>query len=184
MTRLQDLYEIGGQSPWLDNLRRDWLQDGTMADFLAKGGTLVAEPGIRSIRLRGEEVIHAEFQPLPGADVVLTIAPSAATLRTKSDSAGNYRITITNGTGEYTIPFLAPGSYVVTVTSAGFKSFDRTDVLIVIGPRGEQHSGEDERDAGNRRNDRTREAAMTGNFELFKTTPHYDGTAANPKWLG
>jgi predicted aldo/keto reductase-like oxidoreductase len=31
---------------------------------------------------------------------------------------------------------------------------------------------------------RTREAAMTGNFELFKTTPHYDGTAANPKWLG
>jgi predicted aldo/keto reductase-like oxidoreductase len=26
---------------------------------------------------------------------------------------------------------------------------------------------------------RTREAAMTGNFELFKTTPHYDGTAAN-----
>jgi aryl-alcohol dehydrogenase-like predicted oxidoreductase len=32
--------------------------------------------------------------------------------------------------------------------------------------------------------DRTREAAMTGNFELFKTTPHYDGTAANPKWLG
>jgi predicted aldo/keto reductase-like oxidoreductase len=32
--------------------------------------------------------------------------------------------------------------------------------------------------------DRTRDAAMTGNFELFKTTPHYDGTAANPKWLG
>jgi uncharacterized protein len=32
--------------------------------------------------------------------------------------------------------------------------------------------------------DRTREASMTGNFELFKTTPHYDGTAANPKWLG
>jgi uncharacterized protein len=31
---------------------------------------------------------------------------------------------------------------------------------------------------------RTREAALTGNFELFKTTPHYDGTAANPKWLG
>ncbi len=32
--------------------------------------------------------------------------------------------------------------------------------------------------------DRTREAAMTGKFELFKTSPHYDGTAANPKWLG
>ena len=32
--------------------------------------------------------------------------------------------------------------------------------------------------------DRTREAASTGAFELFKTTPHFDGTAANPKWLG
>ncbi len=31
---------------------------------------------------------------------------------------------------------------------------------------------------------RTREAASMGQFELFKTTPHFDGTAANPKWLG
>jgi predicted aldo/keto reductase-like oxidoreductase len=32
--------------------------------------------------------------------------------------------------------------------------------------------------------DRTREAAADGRFELFKTTAHFDGTAANPKWLG
>ena len=32
--------------------------------------------------------------------------------------------------------------------------------------------------------DRTREAASTGKFEPFKTTQHFDGTAANPKWLG
>lgn len=31
---------------------------------------------------------------------------------------------------------------------------------------------------------RTEQAAMTGNFELFKTTSHFDGTAGNPKWLG
>jgi aryl-alcohol dehydrogenase-like predicted oxidoreductase len=31
---------------------------------------------------------------------------------------------------------------------------------------------------------RTREAASEGRFELFKTSNHYDGTAANPKWLG
>ena len=31
---------------------------------------------------------------------------------------------------------------------------------------------------------RTREAAIDGKFELFKTTAQYDGTAANPKWLG
>ena len=32
--------------------------------------------------------------------------------------------------------------------------------------------------------DRTKEAASTGKFEPFKTTQHFDGTAANPKWLG
>ena len=31
---------------------------------------------------------------------------------------------------------------------------------------------------------RTQQAAMTGKFELFKTSPHFDGTAAHPKWLG
>jgi uncharacterized protein len=32
--------------------------------------------------------------------------------------------------------------------------------------------------------DRTQAAASEGRFELFKTTSHFDGTAANPKWLG
>jgi uncharacterized protein len=32
--------------------------------------------------------------------------------------------------------------------------------------------------------DRTQAAASEGKFELFKTTTHFDGTAANPKWLG
>jgi uncharacterized protein len=32
--------------------------------------------------------------------------------------------------------------------------------------------------------DRTAVAASEGKFELFKTSNHYDGTAANPKWLG
>ncbi len=31
---------------------------------------------------------------------------------------------------------------------------------------------------------RTQEAAATGQFEPFKTSQHFDGTAANPKWLG
>jgi uncharacterized protein len=31
---------------------------------------------------------------------------------------------------------------------------------------------------------RTATAAADGEFELFKTTSHYDGTAQNPKWLG
>ncbi len=37
MTRLQDLYDIGGQSPWLDNLRRDWIKDGQLAELIDTG---------------------------------------------------------------------------------------------------------------------------------------------------
>jgi hypothetical protein len=31
---------------------------------------------------------------------------------------------------------------------------------------------------------KTKDAAMTGRFELFKTSSHYDGTVKNPSWLG
>ena len=31
---------------------------------------------------------------------------------------------------------------------------------------------------------KTREAAMNGTYELFKTTAHFDGTARHPDWLG
>ena len=31
---------------------------------------------------------------------------------------------------------------------------------------------------------KTRQAALTGQFELFKTTPRFDGTAKNPQWMG
>jgi predicted aldo/keto reductase-like oxidoreductase len=31
---------------------------------------------------------------------------------------------------------------------------------------------------------RTREAAQTGQYELFKVSPHFDGTAYHPEWLG
>ncbi|MEH1822103.1 MAG: hypothetical protein V7L31_24015 [Nostoc sp.] len=31
---------------------------------------------------------------------------------------------------------------------------------------------------------RTRQAALKGQYELFKTTSQFDGTAKNPEWLG
>jgi hypothetical protein len=31
---------------------------------------------------------------------------------------------------------------------------------------------------------KTRQAAMTGKFELFKTTTQFDGTAQHPEWMG
>jgi hypothetical protein len=32
--------------------------------------------------------------------------------------------------------------------------------------------------------DRTRKAALHGQYELYKSTSHFDGTAHNPQWLG
>ena len=37
MTTLHELYENYGQSPWIDNIRRDWLNDGTLAQLVADG---------------------------------------------------------------------------------------------------------------------------------------------------
>jgi transaldolase len=37
MTKLQQLHSAHGQSPWLDNLRRDWLLDGTLRSWLDRG---------------------------------------------------------------------------------------------------------------------------------------------------
>ncbi len=37
MNNLNVLYQNYGQSPWIDNIRRDWLNDGTLAKFVADG---------------------------------------------------------------------------------------------------------------------------------------------------
>ena len=37
MTNLNVLYDDYGQSPWIDNLRRDWLNDGTLVNFVSEG---------------------------------------------------------------------------------------------------------------------------------------------------
>ncbi|HEY5104308.1 MAG TPA: transaldolase [Acidimicrobiales bacterium] len=37
MTNLTDLYNDYGQSPWIDNIRRDWLNDGTLKNFVNEG---------------------------------------------------------------------------------------------------------------------------------------------------
>ena len=37
MGHLQDLYSQQGQSPWLDNLRRDWLAYGEIQRWIDRG---------------------------------------------------------------------------------------------------------------------------------------------------
>jgi len=37
VTKLDTLYDDYGQSPWIDNIRRDWLNDGTLAGLVEQG---------------------------------------------------------------------------------------------------------------------------------------------------
>jgi transaldolase len=65
MTRLQDLYAIGGQSPWLDNLRRDWLDDGQLADLVALGVRgITSNPTIFANAISGQDTYDDQFRTL------------------------------------------------------------------------------------------------------------------------
>ncbi len=65
MTRLQDLYDIGGQSPWLDNLRRDWLHDGQLAELVALGVRgITSNPTIFAKAMTDQSTYDDQFRAL------------------------------------------------------------------------------------------------------------------------
>jgi transaldolase len=65
MTRLQDLYEIAGQSPWLDNLRRDWIHGGQLAELLALGVRgITSNPTIFAKAISGQDTYDDQFRAL------------------------------------------------------------------------------------------------------------------------
>jgi transaldolase len=65
MTRLQDLYEIGGQSPWLDNLRRAWLHDNQLAELVALGVRgITSNPTIFAKAMTGQSTYDDQFRAL------------------------------------------------------------------------------------------------------------------------
>ncbi len=65
MTRLQDLYTIGGQSPWLDNLRRDWIHGGQLAKWLEVGVRgITSNPTILAKAISGQDTYDDQFRTL------------------------------------------------------------------------------------------------------------------------
>ena len=65
MTKLQDLYAQGGQSPWLDNLRRDWIQGGELAEWVARGVRgVTSNPSIFQKAMTGQAVYDDQFKEL------------------------------------------------------------------------------------------------------------------------
>jgi transaldolase len=98
MTTLHDLYAEQGQSPWLDNLRRDWLQDGTLAGLVGQGiRGVTSNPTIFAKAISGQDTYDEQFSSLIATTsvedaywdlVVDDILAALAILRPVFDSSG------------------------------------------------------------------------------------------------
>lgn len=65
MTNLQDLHQVGGQSPWLDNLRRDWIQQGELAAWIDRGVRgVTSNPSIFQKAMTGQALYDEQFSSL------------------------------------------------------------------------------------------------------------------------
>lgn len=68
MTRLHDLFAIGGQSPWLDNVRRDWIRDGEMRRWVDRGVRgVTSNPTIFQKAIEGSDTYDEQFASLLGS---------------------------------------------------------------------------------------------------------------------
>jgi transaldolase len=62
MTRLHELYEVGGQSPWIDNLKRSYLTDGELARLVEEGVRgVTSNPTIFAKAIEGEDSYDEQF---------------------------------------------------------------------------------------------------------------------------
>jgi transaldolase len=99
MTKLQRLYEDHRQSPWLDNLTRPYLRDGTLARLVADGiRGVTANPTIFAKAIQGSAAYDDQFGALLAAGcsvpdaywelVIDDIDHALAVLRPTFDASG------------------------------------------------------------------------------------------------
>jgi len=71
MTRLHDLCTECGQSPWLDNLRRDWLASGRLSDLVRSGiRGVTSNPTILAKAIEGEDAYDDQFRRVAAGSTV------------------------------------------------------------------------------------------------------------------
>ncbi len=98
MTKLQELHDQQGQSPWLDNLTRDQLRDGTLGRFVTAGiRGVTANPTIFAKAIEGSDAydeqvagLVARGTPVPDAYwslVIDDVVEACAVLRPVFDAS-------------------------------------------------------------------------------------------------
>jgi transaldolase len=98
MSRLQDLYQQQGQSPWLDDLKRSYLRDGTLARMVNDGiRGVTSNPTIFAKAISGEDTYDGEFATLARKGTVLDaywrmvmddVTDACGVLRATNDESG------------------------------------------------------------------------------------------------
>ena len=99
MTNLHRLYQEQGQSPWLDNLTRPYVRDGTLARLFADGVRgVTANPTIFAKAIEGSDAYDAQFASLAAAGrpvidaywdlVIADVSEALALLRPTWDTSG------------------------------------------------------------------------------------------------
>lgn len=71
MSNLQALYTEQGQSPWLDNLRRDWLRNGHLAELVKAGVRgVTSNPTIFAKAIEGQDDYDEQFGSLVSSKTI------------------------------------------------------------------------------------------------------------------
>jgi len=102
LTELHRLYNEQGQSPWLDNLTRTYLRDGTLARYVDDGiRGLTTNPTIFAKAIEGSNEYDEQFAALCGSGtaiqdcywelVIDDVRDALAVLRPTFDASGGHR---------------------------------------------------------------------------------------------
>lgn len=75
MTRLHDLYELQGQSPWLDNIQRGWISSGELQRWVDRGVRgLTSNPSIFQKAIAGSTSYDRQFRSVIASGLDITSA--------------------------------------------------------------------------------------------------------------
>jgi len=75
MSRLTDLYSTEDQSPWLDNVRRDWIENGEMQTWVDRGVRgVTSNPTIFQKAISGGDAYDEQFRQLLASGTSVTDA--------------------------------------------------------------------------------------------------------------
>ena len=88
MTRLHDLYQQQGQSPWLDNLKRGWITSGELQRWVERGVRgITSNPTIFQKAMSTGSDYDAQFgDGFPPENRIWTLQPAASAAASASGS--------------------------------------------------------------------------------------------------